>query len=385
MIPYGRQSIDDADIAAVVAVLKSDWLTTGPKVAEFEKAFAEFAGAKHAVAVANGTAALHAAMHAAGIGPGDEVIVTPMSFAASANCIVYLGATPVFADVDPDALLIDPELAARKITPKTKAIVGVDYAGLPCDWDALRALAERHGLTLVDDACHAVGGSYKGRPAGSLADLNTFSFHPVKNMTTGEGGMITTDREDFAKRLRRFRSHGVTVDFRERMQSNSWFYEMVDLGFNYRITDFQCALGLTQLKKLPGWIVRRNAIAAQYDSAFLHPPTPALRPLSPPRYAHVHGRHLYVVRVPADRRAGIFAGLRKRGIGVNVHYVPIHLHPFYRERFGTGPGLCPVAEAAYEQLISLPLYPDLTDAQVGEVVEAVRAELRAAGAGGPHP
>ena len=265
MIPYGRQSIDDADIAAVVAVLKSDWLTTGPKVAEFEKAFAEFAGAKHAVAVANGTAALHAAMHAAGIGPGDEVIVTPMSFAASANCIVYLGATPVFADVDPDALLIDPELAARKITPKTKAIVGVDYAGLPCDWDALRALAERHGLTLVDDACHAVGGSYKGRPAGSLADLNTFSFHPVKNMTTGEGGMITTDREDFAKRLRRFRSHGVTVDFRERMQSNSWFYEMVDLGFNYRITDFQCALGLTQLKKLPGWIVRRNAIAAQYE------------------------------------------------------------------------------------------------------------------------
>ena len=385
MIPYGRQSMDDADIAAVVAVLKSDWLTTGPKVAEFERAFAEFTHSKHAVAVANGTAALHAAMFAAGIGPGDEVIVTPMSFAASANCIVYLGATPVFADVDPGALLLDPELVARKITPRTKAIVGVDYAGLPCDWDALRALAERHGLALVDDACHAVGGSYKGRPVGSLADLNTFSFHPVKNMTTGEGGMITTDREDFAKRLRRFRSHGVTVDFRERMQSHSWFYEMVDLGFNYRITDFQCALGLAQLKKLPGWIARRNAIAAQYDSAFLRPPTPALRPLASPPYAHVHGRHLYVVRVPADRRAGIFAGLRKRGIGVNVHYIPIHLHPFYRERFGTGPGLCPVAEAAYAQLVSLPMYPDLTDEQVEIVVEAVRAESRAAGAGEPRP
>jgi len=408
MIPYGKQTIDADDIAAVVEVLKSDWLTTGPKVAEFEAAFAAFAGVRHAVTVANGTAALHAAMFAAGIGPDDEVIVTPMSFAASANCIVYMGAIPVFADVDPGTLLIDPAAVQGKITPKTKAIIGVDYAGLPCDWDALLAVADRHGLVLVDDACHAVGGSYKGRPVGSLAGLNTFSFHPVKNMTTGEGGMVTTDSDEFARRLRMFRSHGVTVDFRQRMESHSWFYEMVELGYNYRITDFQCALGLSQLKKLPGWIARRNEIAAMYDVAFggrsaesgighrkhtdhierrehmsgdgrvaktlstnTQQPT-TIRPLTYPPYAHIHGRHLYVIRVPAERRAAIFAGLRKAGIGVNVHYIPIHLHPFYRERFGTGPGLCPVAEAAYDEIISLPMFPAMTDSEVEHVIRAVR-------------
>jgi len=405
-IPYGRQQIDADDIAAVVEVLKSDWLTTGPKVAEFEQAFADFTHSRHAVAVANGTAALHAAMHAAGIGPGDEVIVAPMSFVASANCIVFMGGTPVFADVDPGTLLIDPAAVQSKITPKTKAIIGVDHAGLPCDWDALRAIADRHGLVLVDDACHAVGGSYKGRPVGSLADLNTFSFHPVKNMTTGEGGMVTTDNDKFARRLRMFRSHGVTVDFRQRMETNSWFYEMVELGYNYRITDFQCALGLSQLKKLPGWIGRRNEIAAMYDESFGgrgaedggqrtedgergtedgelrtedggqttdgKPPSSVIRPLAHARYAHVHGRHLYVIRVPADRRAAIFAGLREAGIGVNVHYIPIHLHPFYRERFGTGPGLCPVAESAYEEIISLPIYPGMTGKDIHAVINCLQ-------------
>lgn len=382
MIPYGKQSIDEDDIAAVVEVLRSDWLTTGPKVAEFEAAFAAFCGVNHAVAVSNGTAALHCAMYAAGIGPGDEVLVPTMSFAASANCIVFQGATPVFIDVRDADLLIDPELIEQKVTKKTKAIIAVDYAGMPCDYDALRAIADKHGLFLVADACHSVGGSYKGRPVGSLADISAFSFHPVKNMTTGEGGMLTTDDPEVARRARLFRSHGVTVDFKERMESNSWFYEMVDLGWNYRITDFQCALGLSQLKKLPAWIKRRNEIAVQYDHAL---PSRSLRPSvnqglnrssQSSRSDYIHGRHLYVIRVLAERRAEIFAELRKQGIGVNVHYIPIHLHPFYRDRFGTGPGLCPVAEKAYEEIISLPMYPAMSDADVQTVIAAVKNSLK---------
>lgn len=371
MIPYGKQTIGEDDIQAVVEVLKSDWLTTGPKVSEFEKALEAFTGARECVVVSNGTAALHAAVFAAGIGPGDEVIVTPMSFAASANCVVFQGATPVFADVRNEDLLIDPEKIRQKITKKTKAVIAVDYAGLPCDYDALVPLARKHGLILIADACHAIGGSYKGRPVGSLADISTFSFHPVKNITTGEGGAVATHHADLARRARLFRSHGIRVDFRQRMESHSWIYEMVDLGWNCRLTDFQCALGITQLKKLPGWIARRNEIAARYDAAF-RPPTSDLRPLSPPSYPHVHGRHLYVIRVPAPRRQAIFASLHEQGVGVNVHYIPIHLHPFYRRRFGTGPGLCPVAEQAYEELISLPLYPGLTAEEVETVIRAVK-------------
>ncbi len=374
-LPYGRQSLDEDDIAAVVDVLRSNWLTTGPRVAEFERAFAAFTGTRDAVAVSNGTAALHAAVYAAGVGPGDEVIVTPMSFAASANCAVFPGAVPVFADVRDEDLLINPDEVERKITKKTKAIITVDYAGLPCDYDRLKGIAAKHGLALIADACHAVGGSYRGRPVGSLADLSTFSFHPVKNMTTGEGGAVTTDNAEYARRLRLFRSHGVTVDFKERMESNSWFYEMVDLGWNYRITDFQCALGLSQLKKLPGWITRRNDIAARYDAAF-GPLAPAVRPLHPSSLilhpSRLHGRHLYVIRVPASRRAAIFAALRKKGIGGNVHSIPIPLHPCYRRRFGTGPGLCPVAEKAYEEIISLPMFPAMTDDDVSRVIACVK-------------
>ncbi|MBN2564004.1 MAG: UDP-4-amino-4,6-dideoxy-N-acetyl-beta-L-altrosamine transaminase [Phycisphaerae bacterium] len=384
MIPYGRQFIDADDIAAVVEVLKSDWLTTGPKVEEFERAFAAFTGSQHAVAVSNGTAALHAAVYAAGIGPGDEVIVTPMSFAASANCVVYQGGRPVFVDVRDEDLLIDPEQIERvleqKVAKNAKAIIAVDYSGMTCDYDRLRDIARRYGLVLIADACHALGGSYKGRAVGSLADLSTFSFHPVKNMTTGEGGAVTTDNPEYAGRLRLFRSHGITVDFKERMEANSWFYEMVDLGWNYRITDFQCALGLSQLKKLPGWIVRRNEIAATYDAAFaelapqvrlLHPITNNQEPIT------ISGRHLYVIRVPAACRAEIFAALRKKGIGVNVHYIPIHLHPFYRQQCGTKPGLCPVAEKAYEELITLPLFAGMSDHDVDDVIAAVHEVVNA--------
>jgi perosamine synthetase len=372
LLPYGRQSVDDDDIAAVVDVLRSDWLTTGPKVPEFERAFAESAGVQEAVAVTSGTAALHAAMYALGIGPGDEVIVPTMTFAASANCVVFQGGTPVFADVDPATLLLDPAQAADHITPRTRAIIAVDYAGHPCDYTALRALADQYGLALVADACHAIGGSYQELPIGSLADLSTFSLHPVKHMTTGEGGMITTNDSSLAQRMRIFRNHGITTDHRQRQEQGSWFYEMVDLGYNYRLTDFQCALGISQLRKLPAWVARRQAIARQYDAAFAA--LPAVQPLTV-RGDVSHAYHLYVVCFDLDSlnaaRTDIFAALRAEGIGVNVHYIPVHLHPFYRHHFGTAPGLCPVAEAAYEAIVSLPMFPQMSDADVADVVAAV--------------
>ena len=372
LLPYGRQTIDDADVAAVTATLRSDWLTTGPKVAEFEKALAAMAGASDAVTVSTGTAALHAAMYALGVGPGDEVLVTTMTFAASANGAAFLGATPVFVDVDPDTLLIDPRQVEARITPRTKAVVAVDYAGHPCDYDALETIARKHGLALVDDACHAIGGSYRGRPVGSLALLNAFSFHPVKHVATGEGGAVTTGDAELARRLRLFRNHGITSDFRERAVQGAFAYEMVDLGYNYRLSDIQCALGISQLAKLPASVFRRQAIARQYDEAFSH--VPAVKPLAV-RSEVSHAYHLYVIRLELDAltadRATIFRALRAEGIGVNVHYLPVHLHPYYQNKFGTRQGLCPVAEAAYERIISLPMFPAMTDGDVRDVVEAV--------------
>lgn len=377
-LPYGRQSLTEEDIAAVADVLRSDWLTTGPTVGIFEQAFAEATGAAEAVAVSNGTAALHAAMYALGTGPGDEVIVPAMTFAASSNCVLYQGGTPVFVDVDPDGLLIDPALVEAKITPRTRAIVAVDYAGQPCDYDALQAIADRHGVALVADACHAVGGAYRGRPVGTLADLSTFSLHPVKHITSGEGGVITTNDPELANRMRVFRNHGITSDHRQREAVGSWFYEMVDLGYNYRLTDFQCALALRQLAKLPGWIERRRAIAARYDRAFAE--LEAVRPLRvQPDLSHAY--HLYVVRFDHARlgvdKATLFRALRAEGLGVQVHYVPVHLHPYYQERLGTSAGLCPVAEAAYEEIISLPIFPLMTDQDAADTIEAVSKVVNA--------
>jgi perosamine synthetase len=373
LLPYGRQSIDEHEIAAVAEVLRSDWLTTGPKVAEFERALAAVAGAKEAVAVSNGTAALHSAMYAIGIGPGDEVIVPTITFAASANGAAFLGGVPVFVDVDPDTLLIDPDLIEAKITKKTKALVAVDYAGQPCDYDRLQPIVDRHGLVLVDDACHAIGGRYKGRPAGSLAKLNTFSFHPVKHVTTGEGGAIASDDPELIRRMRMFRNHGITTDFRQRETVGSWVYDMVDLGFNYRLSDIQGALGVTQLAKLPQSIARRQAIAAKYGAAFAK--MSGVRPLSV-REDVSHAYHLYVIQLELEKlsvdRGQVFQALRAEGIGVNVHYRPVHLHPYYRNHFGTKPGDCPVAEAAYERLISLPMFPAMTDGDVCDAIESVR-------------
>ncbi|NOG50957.1 MAG: UDP-4-amino-4,6-dideoxy-N-acetyl-beta-L-altrosamine transaminase [Chloroflexi bacterium] len=374
LLPYGRQHIDERDIAAVVDTLRSDWLTTGPKVGEFEQVFAAATGAEHAVAVCNGTAALHCAIYALNIQPGDEVIVTPMTFAASANCILYQGGTPVFADVEHDTLLIDPERVREKITPRTKAIVAVDYAGHPANYAALRSIVDDHGLSIIADACHAIGGSLDGRPVGTLADLNTFSLHPVKHITSGEGGVVTTNSAELAQRMRIFRNHGITTDHRQRSLTGGFFYEMVDLGYNYRITDFQCALGITQLEKLPASVARRQQIASWYDAAFAD--IPYVQPLFVrPNAAHAY--HLYMVRFDLDRacrsRERIFTQrFARENIGVNVHYIPVHLHPYYQQHLGTGYGLCPIAEAAYERLITLPIFPEMTEADADDVIAAVR-------------
>ncbi|MBM4370172.1 MAG: UDP-4-amino-4,6-dideoxy-N-acetyl-beta-L-altrosamine transaminase [Deltaproteobacteria bacterium] len=373
-IPYGRQSIDEDDIAAVAAALRSDWLTTGPAVAAFEEAVAVVAGAPHGVAVATGTAGLHCAVFAAGLGPGDEVIVPPITFVASANAVLYEGATPVFADVKAGSLLLDPDCVEDRITPRTRAIVGVDYAGQPCDWDRLRDLATRHGLILIDDACHALGATFHGRPVGSLADLTVFSFHPVKHITTGEGGLVTTADPAMDRAMRRFRSHGIGATAAHREAAADWRYEQTALGFNYRITDLQCALGISQLRKAPAWLDRRRALAAAYDRDLEG--LPGVRPLA--REPHrEHAYHLYVIRLDTTRhdREAVFRRLRADGIGVNVHYIPVHLQPYHRKRLGTGVGLCPVAEAAYEGLLSLPLHQSLTDDQRARVVDRLAAAL----------
>jgi perosamine synthetase len=379
LLPYGRQSLDDADIQAVVEVLKSDWLTTGPKVGEFEERFAAWVGARHAVSFSSGTAALHGAAFAAGLGPGDEAVTTPMTFCATANCILYQGATPVFADVSADTLNLDPEEVARKLSARAssgtssrvKAIVAVDYAGHPAALDELGKLAKTHGTLLIEDACHALGAEYHGKRVGSLADMTVFSFHPVKHLTTGEGGMVTTNDARLAETLRRFRNHGISSEARQRHEAGQWFYEMVLLGFNYRLTDIACALGLSQLEKLETNLARRREIAAQYAEAFRE----MAAIIAPPVREGVDPAwHLYPIRLKLETltvgRAEIFRALRAENIGVNVHYIPVHQHPYYRERFKSE-GKYPVAEDAYEQLISLPMFHSMTAQDVEDVIHAV--------------
>lgn len=377
LLPYGRQSLDEGDIQAVVDVLRSDWLTTGPKVGEFEERFAERVGAKHAVSFSSGTAALHGAAFAAGLQTGDEAITTPMTFCATANCVLYQGATPVFADVTPDTLNLNPDEVAKKITPRTRAIIAVDYAGHPADLAALRELASRHGLLLIEDACHALGAEYRGQRVGSIADMTVFSFHPVKHLATGEGGMVTTQDSGLAETLRRFRNHGISSEARQRQESGQWFYEMVVLGFNYRLTDIACALGLSQLDKLTANLARRRNIAARYGRAFLEVPG-----IQPPvaREGIEPAWHLYPIRLKLEtlsaKRAEIFRALRAENLGVNVHYIPVHKHPYYRERFGYSGGEYPEAENAYERLISLPMFHGMTDQDIADVIAAVSRVLR---------
>ena len=378
LLPYGRQSIAEEDIQAVVDVLRSDWLTTGPKVAEFEEAFAAWVGAAQAVSFSSGTAALHGAAFAAGLKDGDEAITTPMTFAATANCVLYQGATPIFADVSADTLNLDPEQVAARLTPRTRAVLPVDYAGHPADLDAIQELAAKNGLIVIEDASHALGAEYKGRRTGSIADMTVFSFHPVKHLATGEGGMVTTDRADFAETLRRFRNHGISSDARQRQSLGQWHYEMVLLGFNYRLTDIACALGLSQLKKLEANLSRRREIAARYAAAFgdLESVTlPAIRADAKPAW-HLYPIRLNLEKLSADR-GKIFRALRAENIGVNVHYIPVHLHPYYRDRFGDHAGEYPIAEDAYERLISLPMFHGMSDGDVEDVIRAVRKVILA--------
>jgi perosamine synthetase len=371
-IPYGRQEIDDDDVAAVVEVLRSDWLTTGPTVERFEAAFAALVGAQHAVAVNSGTAALHVAMLAAGVGMGDEVIVPTLTFAASANAARYVGATVRFCDVRPDTLGVDVEQAAQLVNARTRAIVVVDYAGIPCDLDDVMRLAAEHGLVVIEDACHAVGATYRGRRVGSIAHLSTFSFHPVKHLTTGEGGMVTTADPELDRRLRRLRNHGIDSDARQRESAGTWEYDVVELGFNFRLSDINAALGASQVKKVPAWVERRRAIAARYRELLADIPVTML---NEPDHV-VASWHLFPVLLDTARhgpdRADVFAALRTAGIGVNVHYRPLHLHTTFRndsteQRF-------PVAEDAYARLLSLPMWHGLQDDEQDRVVAGL-AEL----------
>ncbi len=357
-IPYGRQEIDEDDIAAVVEVLRSDWLTTGPAVERFERAFAGLVGAQYAVAVSNGTAALHVAMLAAGIGPGDEVIVPTLTFAASANAARYVGATVRFCDVRPDTLSIDVEQAAALVTPRTRAIVVVDYAGIPCDLDEVMALAAKHDLVVIEDACHAVGATYRGRPVGSIAHLSTFSFHPVKHLTTGEGGMVTTADPALDRRLRRLRNHGIDTDFRQRESAGTWEYDAVELGFNFRLSDINAALGASQVRKVPAGVERRRELADRYRELLADLP---LTMLHEPEHVFASW-HLFPIMLTDDApdRAHVFTALRAAGIGVNVHYRPLHLHTTFRSP-DTQPGTFPVAEDAYARLLSLPMWHGLQD------------------------
>lgn len=373
LLPYGRQSIGEDDIQAVVDVLRSDWLTTGPKVAEFEESFAAWVGAKHAVSFSSGTAALHGAAFAAGLKPGDEAITTPMTFAATANCVLYQGATPVFADVSTDTLNLDPEQVAARITARTRAVLPVDYAGHPAEMDAILELAARHGLIVIEDASHALGAEYRQRRTGGIAHMTVFSFHPVKHLATGEGGMVTTDRADCAEALRRFRNHGISSEARQRQTAGQWHYEMVLLGFNYRLTDMACALGLSQLKKLKANLMRRREIAERYSTVFAGlagVTLPAVRADVNPAW-HLYPIRLNLEKLTADR-AQVFRALRAENIGVNVHYIPVHRHPYYRDRFGYRGGEYPIAEDAYERLISLPMFHGMSDQDVEDVITAVK-------------
>lgn len=348
--------------------LKSDFLTTGPKVSEFEKKLAEYVGAKYAVAVSNGTAALHIACLAAGIHEGDEVITTPLTFAASSNCVLYCGGKTVFADVDTKTYNIDPEDIKRKITDKTKAIIPVHLSGQPCDMDAIHRIAEEYGLTVIEDAAHAIGAEYKGRKIGGLSDMTEFSFHPVKHVTTGEGGAVTTNSEELYQKLLLFRTHGITRNPELLTQNDGgWYYQQLELGYNYRITDIQCALGISQLKKLDRSLARRREIARKYDEAFGKVPGLTV-PYQAPE--GLNSYHLYILQFNSVDRKEAYNRLQEAGIHVNVHYIPTYTFPYYRTH-GYADTCCPNAERIYSRMLSIPMYYGLTDEQIDYVIENV--------------
>ncbi len=365
---YGRQYIDEDDIDAVVSVMRGDWLTQGPSVREFEEKFAEYVGTRYAVAFANGTAALHGAYFAAGVESGDEVLTSAITFAATGNAALYLGGTPVFGDIDPLTLCLDPQEAARRVTPATKVIAPVSYAGYPVDLAPFLELAEKNGSVVVEDACHALGATRNGVRVGKEAHLTAFSFHPVKHITTAEGGMVTTDSEEYARRMRLFRTHGIEKDPARftAAPDGPWATEMQALGFNYRLSELHAALGLSQMKKLDRFVARRREIAAIYDGRFEG--VPSLR-IPPKREGHSY--HLYPLQFRKESRSHAFKALGERGIHGMVHYLPVPLHPYYRRRFGYEPGEFPCAEEFYAREVSMPLFYGLTDEDVHRVIDEV--------------
>jgi len=376
MIPYGKQNIDEEDIKAVVEVLKSDWITTGPKVEEFEKAIANYVGAKYAVAVNSGTSALDIAVGALEIPEGSEIITTPFTFVASSNCILYNNCRPVFADIKKDTYNIDPKEVAKKITDKTKAIIYVDYAGQPCDIDELKEIAEDNNLYLIEDAAHAIGAEYKGQRIGSFADLTEFSFHPVKHITSGEGGAVTTNDEKFYEKLKMLRNHGMDKSIKERFGPNAGYkYDIKLLGKNYRITDFQCALGLSQLKKLDGILAKRDDIVKKYNEEFSKIPEITV----PYVKSDVKSAwHLYTMLLDKKiDRDKFFASMRSKGIGVNVHYIPAY-HFSYYKKFDINPADYPNTEEVFSRIITLPLYPTMTKDDVAKVIESVKEYIKGA-------
>ena len=375
-IPYSRQTIDAGDIKAVIKVLRSDYLTQGPTISAFEKKVATYCNVKHAVAFSSGTAALHGACFAAKIGVGDEVITTPITFAASANCILYVGGTPVFADIKKEYPLIDPQEIKKRITKNTRAIIPVDYSGMPADYDEINALARKHNLIVIADAAHSLGATYKGKKVGALADMTVLSFHPVKSITTGEGGMVVTNHKNFYERLLLLRNQGITRDKKKLVNKTQgdWFYEMQELGFNYRLTDIQAALGLSQLEKIDKLIAARRNIIHKYDEAFKY--LSKIKALDVPNN-RTSAWHLYPIQIKAQdkNRKHIFNKFHQIKIKVQVHYIPIHLHPYYQKEFGYKTGDYPNSEKFYREELSLPVFPKITKYEMQSVISATKKFL----------
>ena len=372
-IYYGHQYLDEADYQAVLDVLKSDYLTCGPKIDELEERLCSITGAKYAVAVSNGTAALHVACMAAGVGEGDEVITTPITFAASANCALYCGATPVFADIDEKTWNIDPESVRAHITERTKAVVAVDFTGQSTKLDELKEICREHHLVLITDGAHSIGTKYKGQPTGSIADMTTFSFHPVKTVTAGEGGAITTNDPELYRRLVLYKAHGITRDAAQmsREPEGPWYYEQVELGYNYRMTDIQAGLLLSQLDKLEAFSKRRKEIVARYNEAFSKLEQVTVQEEIPESDTT---RHLYILRLNTEKllinRREFFDAMGAENIVCNVHYIPVYYFPYY-QKLGYRKGICPKAEALYEEILTLPLHYGMTDRDVEDVICAV--------------
>jgi perosamine synthetase len=369
-LSYGCQKVDEDDIQAVIETLRSPFLTQGPKVKQFEQAIAEYVGSKYAVAFCNGTAALHGACYAAGINEGDEVITSPITFAASANCVRYVGGTVVFADIDEHTYNIDPEQIRSKITSKTKVIIPVDFTGQPVDIDVIMDIAKEHKLVVIEDGAHSLGASYKGRKVGTQADMTMFSFHPVKPVTTAEGGIIVTNNESYYEKLLKFRSHGIEPTVYAEEQGD-WYYEMTELGYNYRMTDLQAALGVSQMKKLDYFIKRRQEIATMYNEALKNVPG-----ITVPKQLEEteSGWHLYMIQLDEANRKQVFDTMRAANIGVHVHYIPVYWHPYY-QNLGYEQGLCPVAEAWYKKALTLPIHPRLNDDEINYIVSILKEQI----------